>query len=295
MAKQRFILSALLMYLVLAPSLFVGNGNAVRLIYKLQKGTHYNYTLEEEQKVSIDMMGQSQVIESGIKRYIGTTVENVAPNGDITYQFVYDSANVRTPSQAGMESDMMEKTMKREVGVRVRATVTTQGQRVKGTLLDSLPPMPGEEMTMMGSDSLRLVFAFFLYPLPSREVKPGDTWKDHKVDSSVAMMNGKMKVITDIEYNVAGYEQVGNYNCLKVIFAGKGTSMGKMTMGNMEMSIESSETIQGTVLFAPQEGLLISKEEIRGMESTTTISGQQEGVMPSSGTMKSKLTFVGTK
>ena len=84
----------------------------------------------------------------------------------------------------------------------------------------------------------------------------------------------------NLEYTVLAREKKGNRDCLKIDFKGTMEITGKMKQMGMDMVLEGSGEVSGTVWFDPAAGLLIEDQNINIIEMTMALTGQAQMTIP---------------
>jgi hypothetical protein len=256
-------------------------GEGIQLVYKLEKGKSYVYETKADIQSAQTVMGNE--VSATINSYskLRLIVEDVDNEGNMTLTSSFDSVAVK------IHSPQMDSTMVNPFGIagkRAKDFVSRYGKTVKTTTIDSVAiPMNLGIRRVSGSTA----FTDF----GENAVKVGDSWDRTKTDT-VDQMGGKMVVTSKITYTLLGSVDTLGYDCHKIStkgttsFEGKGISMG------MNMFIEGTGTVSGTVYFAPKEGMLVQSETSSQQKLTATMTGQQNMTIPISQTVKLTTTCV---
>ncbi|MGA9363617.1 MAG: hypothetical protein WBW16_04540 [Bacteroidota bacterium] len=262
-------------------SVALEKGEGIQLAYKLEKGKSYVYESKADIQSAQTVMGNE--VSATISSYskLRLTVDDVDKEGNMTLISSYDSVAVK------IHSPQMDSTMTNPFGIagkRAKDFVSRYGKLIKSTTIDSVAiPMNLGIRRVSGSTA----FADF----GENAVKVGDSWDRTKMDT-VDQMGGKLVVTTKLIYTLLGSADTLGYDCYKIStkgttsFEGKGISMG------MNMFIEGTGTVSGTVYFAPKEGMLVLSETSSQQELTAAVTGQQNMTVPISQTIKITTTFV---
>jgi len=256
-----------------------GEGN--QLLYKLEKGKSYVYESKADIQSVQTVMGNEVTATINSYSKLRFSVDAVDNEGNMTLTSSFDSVAVK------IHSPQMDSTMVNPFGIagkRAKDFVSRYGKIVKTTTIDSFAiPMNLGIRRVSGSTA----FAEF----GDKSVKVGDSWDITKSDT-VDQMGGKMVVTSKLTYTLLGSTDTLGYDCYKISskgttsFEGKGISMG------MNMFIEGTGTVGGTVYFAPKEGMLVQSETASQQELTAAMTGQQNMTIPISQTVKITTTFV---
>jgi hypothetical protein len=159
------------------------------------------------------------------------------------------------------------------LGKRVKIVVTDLGKALSVTPIDSLPS--GQRIMMAGVSPTEIFRNLFLQ-LPEKEVEVSGSWKDTRPDTT---KTGGMTIVTkpDVEYRVTGTETRNGFSCWKIAMTGKSVSEGSGTARGMDVTIDGTTKIVGTVLFAPAAGVMVNYEATTDIDRTQTFTGAQTG------------------
>jgi hypothetical protein len=129
----------------------------------------------------------------------------------------------------------------------------------------TLPEVPFAQMTFSPSD------VGFLFGLPSRSVKPGDTWKCDKGLSGLGQRSGTTLTLL-------GEETFRGHHCLKI----RSTSYLKVdetapAAGNMRPRVQGWVSSAATILFDYERGLVLSVEGTDKFSFTTIVDDPATG------------------
>ena len=104
-------------------------------------------------------------------------------------------------------------------------------------------------------------------------------------------MGGKMVVSSHVTYTLVEPTERFGYKCYKITSKGTTSYQGKGQMMGMSMFTEGTGTVNGTIYFAPEEGILVESESTSQQELTSAVTGQQNMTIPISQSVKSSTTL----
>jgi hypothetical protein len=256
-------------------------GEGIQLIYKLEKGKSYVYETKAEIHSAQTVMGNEVTATINSYSRLRFTVDDVDSDGNMTLTSSFDSVAVR------IHSPQMDSTLVNPFGIvgkRAKDIVSRYGEIIRTTTIDSL-------LIPMNLGIRRVSGSTAFTDFGENVVKVGDSWDRTKTDT-VDQMGGKMVVTTKVTYTLLGSVDTLGYDCYKISskgtssFEGKGISMG------MNMFIEGTGTLNGTVYFAPKEGMLVQSETSSQQELKASMTGQQNMTIPISQTVKFTTIYV---
>ncbi len=248
-----------------------------QLEYKFQKGKTYRFKSTTASDMTQEAMGREMKMTGGSDMIARAVIEDVLSDGSMVMVVSADTAVTRS------KSPMSDTTMvlTNIIGKRMRITVDKTGKVQTREVIDSVRY---EGRGVVGRAPQREVMGFT--NLPDKPVKMGEKWTISRADT-LDMMGGKTVTASDIEYTLVGSETKLGHDCLKIAFAGKTTTTGKMSSMGMEMFIEGDGKTSGTVFFDPKQGLPVLVESASDDERTMATTGQQSMTMLMSSTSKS--------
>ena len=252
----------------------------ISLTYKLEKGKTYRYASQSDIQSVQTMMGNEVSTTIGSNSVARLTVEDVDKEGNITIVTALDSIVVKS------HSPQRDTTMVNPFGIvgkRTRDLITKYGQTLKSTIIDTVR-MP------MGMGGRRVSASSFLLDFGDKAVKVGDSWDRTKTDS-LDQMGGKMYLTSHITYTFVEPAEMQGYKCYKITSKGTTSYQGKGQMMGMSVFTEGTGTVNGTIYFAPDEGILVESESTSQQELTSAMTGQQNMTIPISQSIKSTTTL----
>lgn len=111
---------------------------------------------------------------------------------------------------------------------------------------------------------------------PDRELRPGETW----IQETKVVLDDRVITATN-EFNVKGWEKVGQYLCLRIDYQSKAfipyETIGKNLLDKVE--------VRGSIWFAPQEGLPVQQRDSTYLTTARIVPEGQEP--PATYTVKS--------
>jgi hypothetical protein len=272
-------LSLIAIAILLSVSVIFAQGN-YKLEYKFQKGKTYRYGHTTNSNITQEMMGKEMKMTNASDMTIRVAVDDLTKEGNIALIVSVDSAKNTT------KSPMMDTTMilNNIIGKRTKITVSKIGAVISREVIDTI-----KNEGMMGNGSQRGMAQ--LIRLPEKEVKVGEKWNSTTIDT-VESMGGKIFHTSNLEYTLTGKEKKQNHDCLKIDYTGTSSDTGKMMMQGMELFVEGTGKIKGTVYFDQKLGLVVLDESTTDNEQTMAITGQQNMTIPMSVSSKSTKTLL---
>ncbi|RMF58325.1 MAG: hypothetical protein D6743_17805 [Calditrichaeota bacterium] len=268
-----------LLTLAFAARVFTGQG--YRLVYKMNKGDTLKYSQSSEMEQVQEMMGTEQKVGSTSDTAIKLVCENRGANGDLTLVMTYESFKV------AVTSAVLDSTFDNPggiVGKRVKKFVRPNGDQIKSVELDSIKILPVNRGFSSEQE--------FLPNLPDEALEMGKPVTRSDVDTSHTL-GGTTVVTSEVQYTLLGKEAKAGYDCVKLGL--KGTvdidGSGKLPQG-FELFFEGDGSIEGTIYFAPKEGILVSSENKTDIEMTAALKGQQNMTIPITQSVKSTLNLI---
>ena len=243
------------------------------LSYKLEKGKPYLYGDTISVESTQEMMGQEQKTTANVLSLTRIVPTELTGDGSSVLELSSDSISIhlKTPQ---MDTLLTPRDM---FGKRTRLTLSRTGEVSNRKVVDSI--VAGGIMRAFGQRE-----AFRFHHFPAKEVKVGDTWSLPQTDSADAM-GGKMVTVSTFNYTLKGKETKMGKDCLKLAYTGKMTVTGKGSMMGMQVFVEGSGKVGGTVYVDASSCMPMYEESRADMESTAAITGQQNMTIPSSQTV----------
>lgn len=245
-----------------------------KINYKFEDDKTYRYGVSTMTDIIQEVMGHEMKVRTNSSMAVKISKEGTESSGNMRLITILDSGKVSTAMQ------MKDTTiyLKDFSGKRLLSVMSPAGKVVERKLLDSVNT--GKEMIGFFE---RGAFPFTI--LPENRVKSGEPWTIHDIDS-VEMMGGK--IINDIttKYTITGKENISGYECLKIAFEGDVKHEGKAAIMGMQLFIEGTGKMQGTLYFDPKAGIMVRLENNLDDEMTMAATGQQNMIIPISQSTK---------
>ncbi|HVN48785.1 MAG TPA: hypothetical protein VMU30_08195 [Bacteroidota bacterium] len=269
--KSHWIYTAVLIVLMVVP-LEAGQ----KLRYKFEPEKKYSYATTVNNKTTGQGMGQEFTV-TAVSNLDYTVVLDTVQDGLFKLIVTLDKfVNKINMPQMGFNDSTVS--MTEWEGKRVRVIMNDLGKVMAIEAIDQIPPSKLGMMLRVGpTEMFRRVF----FELPDRELGIDSAWKNTDVDTS-KQMGMDIVVKPNLEFKIAAQESKNNMECLKIVFSGTNQTSGSGSMQGMDISVDGSTKISGTVYFAPKEGVFISADQSNDAEATQTFSGAQSGAQTTS-------------
>lgn len=241
------------------------------LTYKYTKGKIDRYQSATTYS-SKQIMGDQEINVTGTAKSVSRLeTENVLPDGgaSILYSLEEMIIGVKT---IGLDTTMNQKDL---IGKRSRIILNRFGKELSSEPLDSLDVV-GLNIGVDFGASTQQTFVL----LPENVVKIGDSWNGKLADTT-NIGEGQMVTKSDYKYVLAGKEMKNNHDCLRLTYEASIELAGKMTNMGMEMFLEGSGTVEGTVWFDATLGKIIADETNSGMDISIALTGPMQMTIPS--------------
>ncbi len=258
-------------------------GGPYNLAYRMQKGQRLKYLINVKTDQSREMQGQEMNFGSENAGLMRLDVEEVAPNGNITFVYAMDSLSMH------LNLPQMDSTFRNPeglIGKRTRQVISALGKKVTSAVVDSVK-LSGVLTQMGGGRSMSIT----LLELPEKEIKAGESWTTSNVDT-VTQGGGKIIMTPNNTYTVAGEVDTLGYKCVRISYKGNATIKGEGTQMGMNFFIEGEGPTAGTAYFAPKEGLLVALVTTSDVEMTIALTGQMSMTIPQSNATKLSMVLV---
>lgn len=240
----------------------------VKLSYKLEKGKTYKYMQDNIIETIQEMGGQEMKMNTDGHSVMQYEVEDVSKVGVMTVLYSYAEAKFR---MKGMGKDTIMD-LKNMLDTKTRAEILPNGKVLKNKVADTTKSSKAATALNMFANAN---FAI----LPDQAVSAGDKWPRVSSDTT-ATEGGEMIYKRNLEYSFIGNETKGSRECLKIDFKGTMEITGKMKQMGMDMVIEGSGEISGSVWFDPAAGLMIEDQNVNTIEMTMALTGQAQMTIP---------------
>lgn len=250
------------------------------LKYKLDKGKVLRYSNTMTQQISQEIMGMKNEGSTTISSEVTVTGEGETADGNIAAVVTYDSITIDLTSPMGNSNLHNPPAW---IGKRVRKVIDSSGDQISTQNLDTFSsPGPGQE--------LPTAIEFF-FNLPKDEVFLNQSAM--VFDEDAFEISGlKVSPKSEMEYTVLGEEKLRGYDCVKIAVKGGVGLTGEGQNSGMDMKLNGDGTMEGTLYFAPKEGLLVMMESSSTVETQVNITGPQEMTIPQTQSVKSKMELI---
>ncbi len=242
-----------------------------KIKYKFEKGRDYKYSTSIESKIEGQAMGQEFTLTSAA--FVDYTINSKGLNENVynlTVTFDKFDIKINLPMMGFNDSTI---SMKEYLGKRVKVALTDLGKTLSIDPIDTIQPSRIQSMANLTPNEL---FKNLLLQLPNKELDVNSSWKNDSPDTT---SRRGMKVISkqNIEMKVVGVEKELDLECWKISVSGVNILEGSGSQQGNDITIDGSNKINGTVLFAPKEGLLTSSKTSVESDMTTTFTGANTG------------------
>jgi hypothetical protein len=219
--------------------------------------------------MTMDVMGQS--IENQTTVTSTAEVKEVNSNGSlftntIKRMLVKGSAmgqeiNFDSDKKEDM-SGQMGQVLSGKIGTPQEVLVNNNGKVIE--LKDTVKKAPGgmNDMMSMSGDLVKGQAYPLLIQLPTKSVKPGDTWTD-SIGSAATV-----KSVTT--YTLKGITPEG----VQVSFTGTVAKSGTIEQNGMEIQMDIAGTVKGEATYETNTGLLVKNSSVTDITGTMTVMGQ---------------------
>lgn len=244
-----------------------------RLEYKLEKGKAYLYGDTISVESTQEMMGQEQKTSASVLSVTRIVPTALTDDGSAVIELSADSVSMHIKNPQ-MDTLIVPRNV---FGKRTQLTLSKTGVVSDRKTLDSIV-----SSGIMRAFGQRESFRFHRFP--AKQVNVGDKWSLPQTDSTDAM-GGKMITVATFDYTLKGREARMGKNSLKLAFSGKMTVTGKGSMMGMQVFVEGSGTVGGTLYVDAMSCMPLYEESKTDMESTAALTGAQNMTIPSSQTV----------
>ena len=247
-----------------------------KLRYKFEQGKKYSYSTTVDNKTTGQGMGQEFTV-TAVSNLDYTVVVDSVQKGSFKLTITLEKFvnKINMPVMGFNDSTVA---MTEWEGKRVSVTMNELGKVLSIEAIDQVPPSKLGMMLHMGpTDMFRRIF----FELPDKELGVDTVWKNTDPDTT-RQMGLTIAVKPNLEFKVVGKETKNGLECWKIVFNGTNLTTGSGSMQGMDITVDGSTKISGTVYFAPKEGLFISAEQSNDAESSQTFSGAQSGAQSTS-------------
>jgi hypothetical protein len=278
---KKLVLAILLCTAVFA---FAQNGTTLRYAYEI--GKMYNYGLTTQTNMAQEMGGHEMVTEISQNAKLVIAPQSVAEQGNYTCWISFTEMSLK------IKNFRMDTTMVMTDLLNKRAEVVHSplGKVTTAVMIDSISQAGGPMMSQMGIEPAAL-FKRLLVHLPEKTVVVGATWTETKVDT-VVQGGITIAVAPNTTYSALAEEERAGFKCLKIAFKGTLVINGSGSQMGANIVIEGEGTQEGTLFFAPAEGLLVSAESSSSQEQTIAITGPANMTIPQTVSVKSSFSYL---
>jgi len=252
------------------------------LNYKFKKGNTDRYQSVTSYS-SKQIMAEQEINVSGTARTRSRMeTENALPDGGAVLLYSLEEMIVSVKTM-GMDTSMNQKDL---IGKRSRITLNRFGKEISSEAIDSMDIMGLNIGVDFGASTQQTFIS-----LPENSVSIGEKWHFKLVDTT-DIGEGQMITKSDYTYTLSGKEVKNGHNCLKITFEASTDVGGKMNNMGMEMFIEGSGTIEGSVWFDSTLGKIIADETNSGMDISIALTGPMQMTIPSIVSVKSSRNLI---
>lgn len=240
------------------------------LTYKLPQKAGLYYLTENNIGQSMEIQGQS--IGADIEQILGFEMKPVsAAEGKLTLDITLDTLGmfVRSPMM-NISADVSD-----AIGKRFNMDISEKGKELD---LSGAEPIQ-YSIAQAGNRSVALHFQEFFPDLPEQKVKIGDTWAETDTIREVSE-NEEVVMILESNNTFEGIEDVGGYECVKIVSRQSGSRNGKQSAQGVELTMEGSVEGVITWYFAYKEGIFVKSTMESTSPSTVSTSGAQTFSFP---------------
>lgn len=267
--KRVFLTLTLLFVFVIASNASFGQ-ESVMLKYNFKEGKSFKTTMNLTNEMVQSMMGQEMKATSTVGVVSEYKISKVdAKNNATALVTILDLA--ATTVAMGKEDVVKKSDFKKE---NICAEYDQTGKSISGKLIDTT-----EDFSKVGS------FQGFvkLQILPAREMKVGEVWNEKQIDTVNNGPSNPMSLMTtamETEYTLVGKEMREGKNVYKISYKSSMELAGKGKQMNMDLFLEGTGEVTGFFYFDPAASITVYSEGNTEMNSTITVSGQQNMSIP---------------
>jgi hypothetical protein len=257
-----------------------------KFVYKFDQGKAYRYSSNIESKTSGQMGGQEFTVSSGVQLHYSVTLTEKSAN-TLTLNAVIEKFEMKiNMPMMGFKDSVIS--MPEMIGKRIQVKITPQGKSVSVTPIDTVKP---SRLLMMGNVNPVDLFQRVFFEFPDKELDVNGTWK--KTDPDTIKRSG-MKMITknNVDFTVAGKEKNNDFQCWKILIAGKSTVEGSGNQQGADVTVDGTVKTNGTAFAAPADCVFVGAEQATESDITITATGSQSGASTMSSSTKMKTVLV---
>ena len=245
------------------------------LRYHFDKATTYRYAVTSESKMNGEMMGQEMTIEMRTEATVAVTASAETKDGgwELIVRMDAGKAKVNFPMM-GLRDTTIELT--ELLGKRSKLIIDGRGKTLSVTPIDTVAP--SRLMMMLGGGTEMFSRMFMELPVQAVDVK--SAWKDTNPDT-MHQRGVKIVMKKNVDYSIPGTETRGGYSTLQIAFTGATTMTGAGNQNGLDVTVDGTVKSNGTLNFAPKEGLMVELSSTSNVDQTVTFSGAQNGAQTS--------------
>ena len=267
--KRVFLTLTLLFVFVIASNASFGQ-ESVMLKYNFKEGKSFKTTMNLTNEMVQSMMGQEIKATSTVGVVSEYKISKVDAKNNATALVTILDLSATTVAM-GKEDVVKKSDFKKE---NICAEYDQTGKSISGKLIDTT-----EDFSKVGS------FQGFvkLQALPASEVKVGEVWNEKQIDTVNNGPSNPMSLMTtamETEYTLVGKEMREGKNVYKISYKSSMELAGKGKQMNMDLFLEGTGEVTGFFYFDPAASITVYSEGNTEMNSTITVSGQQNMSIP---------------
>ena len=267
--KRVFLTLTLLFVFVITSNASFGQ-ESVMLKYNFKEGKSFKTTMNLTNEMVQSMMGQEMKGTSTVGVVSEYKISKVdAKNNATALVTLLDLSATRVAM--GKEDVVKKSDFKKE---NICAEYDQTGKSISVKLIDTT-----EDFSKVGpfQEYVKLQI------LPAREVKVGEVWNEKQIDTVDNGPSNPMSFMTtamDTEYTLVGKEVREGKNVYKISYKSSMELAGKGKQMNMDLFLEGTGEVTGFFYFDPAASVTVYSEGNTEMNSTITVSGQQNMSIP---------------
>ena len=267
--KRVFLTLTLLFVFVISSNASFGQ-ESVMLKYNFKEGKSFKTTMNLSNDMVQSMMGQEVKATSIVGVVSEYRISKVDAKNNATALVTILDLTATTMAM-GKENVVKKSDFKKE---NICAEYDQTGKTITSKLIDTT-----EDFSTVGS------FQGFvkLQALPAREVKVGEVWNEKQIDTVNNGPSNPMSLMTtamDTEYTLVGKEMRDGKNVYKISYKSSLELAGTGKQMNMDLFLEGTGEVTGLIYFDPAASITVYAEGNTEMNSTVTVSGQQNMSIP---------------
>ncbi|MBP1671472.1 MAG: hypothetical protein H6Q22_1044 [Bacteroidetes bacterium] len=267
--KRVFLTLTLLFVFVIASNASFGQ-ESVMLKYNFKEGKSFKTTMNLTNEMVQSMMGQEIKATSTVGVVSEYKISKVDAKNNATALVTILDLSATTVAM-GKEDVVKKSDFKKE---NICAEYDQTGKSISGKLIDTT-----EDFSKVGS------FQGFvkLQALPASEVKVGEVWNEKQIDTVNNGPSNPMSLMTtamETEYTLVGKEMREGKNVYKISYKSSMELAGSGKQMNMDLFLEGTGEVTGFFYFDPAASITVYSEGNTEMNSTITVSGQQNMSIP---------------